>query len=640
MSSQVRTGAASVRRRLGPIGLFLTLRGVGNGAATGYMFGVVAFFSLIPIVVALGDGGKSPFLFNAAWRVGLISGVTVSGLLYLFLFHRGLLAYYWENRETIVSQVPNALLLLSVVNGFDYALFALSVRFIDVSVAAVLFEIWPIFFVLLRARLEKQQLPLSVFILLIPAMVGLAFVVLSQTEFGKLAEGLSFKVLLGGVLAFCGGLASACTALSFKWASDLQRNLPEPDIEPNPSTGVATALVPVLVAFVVTNLVAFPLTIAVGISSGERLALDSSGATYLAVGLLGGALVQALGSKLYRISNVISHSLGVNAIYYFTPCFTLLWLALIGLLVSIGGWELGIGGINVAHVELLIIGTILIVIANLLINFPAEGRWSFKALVLSLGGCGALVYLRGSLFDGVGIANWSWAAGDYFGSVALAATIFTLLLAFRVARLVTRTNDEENRAFGLLRTLDMLAKKGVINPDVRNCILVIDRSNKQEELRDNYFQVRRYIAEAAPENDADRQLLAQMESGLDSLVRSNQATPVLGEIFALFVFAGITVFVSMFTKPEVSEGWIRLLVDMFAMLISSVVIFLMMYSIDLDHERDAEKLALSADGGDFVLTFPVTVQRQFDQWLSITVGVMVILSFFVLLGHKWMGWFG
>ena len=620
---------------------FLTLRGTGSGAATGYMFGVVAFFSLIPIVVALGDGGKSPFLFNSAWRMGLILGVSVFGLVYMAAFHRPLLAYYWQNRSIIRGHIPNILLLISVINGFDYALLALSVRFVDVSVAAVLFEMWPIFFVLLRANLEKQHLAFTTFMLLFPAVAGLAFVIFSQSEPGSGIGGVSGDTLLGGALAFLGGLASACTAFSFRWALDLQNKLPDPPVEEERAAPVALALVPVLIAFMITNMVALPLTIVIGVSSGESIAMNSVGLAFLAVGVLGGALVQALGSMLYRVSNVVSHSLGVNAIYYFTPCFTLLWLSLIGVvIVLVSGWEPKISGINVERVDLLIIGTVLIISSNLLINFEAEIRWSFKSIVLALGVCGAVVHLRDDLFEVLGIPDWSWSGDGYFGSVSLAATVFTLLLAFRVARLVTRTNDEENRTFSLLRKLDGLVRRDVINGEVRECIRIIDESNRQMVLKEYYLETRRHIHEATPKDEADRQALSQVEAELDSLVRSKQTSPVLGEIFALLIFAGITIFLTMFTRPTEPDGWIRILLDLFAMLVSSVIVFLMIYSMDLDKERDSHKLERATDSGDYLLMFPDTEQRLFDQWLSIAVGVAIVLTYAGLFGNKWMAWFG
>ena len=219
--------------------------------------------------------------------------------------------------------------------------------------------------------------------------------------------------------------------------------------------------------------------------------------------------------------------------------------------------------------------------------------------------------------------------------------MFTLLLAFRVARLVTRTSDEENRTFSILGKLDSLVRRDVINGEVRYCILVIDETNKQAVLKEYYLMTRGYIASAVPQDDSDRQRLNETEAELDMLVRSKQVSPVLGEISALLVFAGITIFLTMFTRPSEPDGYMRLLLDMFAMLVSSVIIFLMIYSIDLDRERDAHKLERISDSGvdSYLLLFPDTEQRLFDQWLSVGVGAIIILIYAGLLAHKWLGWF-
>ena len=117
--------------------------------------------------------------------------------------------------------------------------------------------------------------------------------------------------------------------------------------------------------------------------------------------------------------------------------------------------------------DYLILGATAIIVANMLIHFEAEVRWSFEALILALGGCGMVVCFRNDLFDLLGVPSLSWSGDGYFGSIALSATVFTLLLAFRVARLVTRASDEENRTFSVLRKLDSLVRRDVINPDVR-----------------------------------------------------------------------------------------------------------------------------------------------------------------------------
>ena len=80
-------------------------------------------------------------------------------------------------------------------------------------------------------------------------------------------------------------------------------------------------------------------------------------------------------------------------------------------------------------------GTAAIITANLAMNFEAEIRWGFRALVLALIACGAIVYLRDDVFTPLGIEPWSWTAGGCFESITLSATVFTLILAFRVAPL-------------------------------------------------------------------------------------------------------------------------------------------------------------------------------------------------------------
>ena len=84
------------------------------------------------------------------------------------------------------------------------------------------------------------------------------------------------------------------------------------------------------------------------------------------------------------------------------------------------------------------------------------------------------------------------------------------------------------------------------------------------------------------------------------------------------------------------------MLDLFAILVSSVIIFLMMYSMDLDRERDAHILEKTTgeEKEEYLLLFPSTAARLFDQWISVTVGVIIILVYAGLLAHKWVGWFG
>ena len=386
--------------------------------------------------------------------------------------------------------------------------------------------------------------------------------------------------------------------------------------------GSSPAMFFVLVSFLISSFGAAVVSAIVGLGRGENLDMNVLGMAFI-----GGLVVNTTAGVMWRKANMTDDDIGFNALGYAIPVVAILFLLMFQLA-------------DVSRVDYLIIGATAIVVANLLINFEAEVRWSFEALILALGGCGTVVYFREDMLDWLGVPSWTWTGDGYFGSIAMAATVFTLLLAFRVARLVTRTSDEENRTFGILRRLDLLVRKGVIDGDARDCILVIGESNKQATLKEYYLKVRGYIRDSTPIDDSDRGALNQAEADLDVLVRSKQATPVLGEIFALLVFAGITISLTIFTKPPEPDGFIRMLLDLFAMLVSSVIIFLMTYSLDLDRERDAHKLEQTKEDGEYLLLFHDTEQRLFDQWLSIVVGISIILVYAGLMAHKWVGWFG
>ena len=196
--------------------------------------------------------------------------------------------------------------------------------------------------------------------------------------------------------------------------------------------------------------------------------------------------------------------------------------------------------------------------------------------------------------------------------------------------------------------LDLLVRRGVIQASVLEHVLALDRSRNPSVVRGNYIQAAGVISEVdlASLDEGDRQLLIEAERNLDSLVRSKQVDVHLGEIFALVVFAALTVALALFSLPAQAAGWTRLLADMFAVVISSVVVFLLFHIFDLQRERNEAKLELldsehSQSGRDrYVVLFFDTIHRSVNQYLSMVVGLAIMVTYVVLLGHKWLGWFG
>ena len=374
-------------------------------------------------------------------------------------------------------------------------------------------------------------------------------------------------------------------------------------------------------AGLVATTAVIPIQLLIGLNTGESIAPQ-----VLVLIVVGAALTHPIAGIAWRRANLITHDLGINAIDHIRPILSLLWLLPFSFVV--------------VQVDYLIIGTAALITANLLIGFEAEIRWGFKALIIALGTCGAFVYLRDGIYASLGIGETEWIADGYFTWIALSATIFTLLLAFRVASLVSRTNSEESYAFSVFRKLDLLAQRGVISGEVREYVARVDAPQNQADLKEAYTGVRSHIAQVGPMDWADRRMLNDAEWELDTLVRSKQLGVVLGELFALVIFAAMTIAVALLFCPDEDRVFTRFFVDIFAILISAVVVFLTVNVWDLHHERAERQVQQRADYGDYVVRFPDTERRLADLWLSVIVGIAMLVTYTLLMGSKWLGWFG
>ena len=591
---------------------------VGNRVAIGYMLVAVTLFSSLPLVIAWGGGERAPFLFNAAMNIGVVLGCVVfMGLLYHSLILNG------ANLRIIGRHMFDPKIVLSIAANFNFAFFAWSTRFVDVSVTAILFESWPIFIILITARLFRgdsryHDITAEMVMLLILGLAGFAFVVVGQAGgFDNIETGSLSVLIVGVMLAVLGAVATSFTAFSFRWGTDVAS-----DITARGRSGVSEAsldMFGVLVAFLVANTVSAVVNIFAGVSSGESM--DTR--TLLIAVFLGGA-TNWVANVAWRKANLSTDNLGINALAYATPIFSLMWLFLFSQVAP-------------ERPDYLVAGAVGIIIVNLLINFEAEIRFGFKALLLALWACGAFVYLRDDVLQYLPFGEWAWPGETYFGALGLSATVFTLLRSFRVARLSTQTQDEDNRLYSLFQNLDLLARRNVIDESVRDHILAIDYAVTPEQLQSAYHEVRADLTEAAtadlePEDQAQ---LAEAETQLNVIAHSRQQGIEFGELFALIIFGGITVFIGLASRPGVT-GWIGFLVEMLVVLFSAVIVFLVVNVWDLHRDRAGEILEKNDEYNGYGVVFRDAVNRRFEQTTSIAVGLLVTVAFAALLWHKWL----
>ena len=222
-------------------------------------------------------------------------------------------------------------MLFVVVGSFQFALFTWSTRFIDISMAAVLLETWPILLIVLTGRLFRRERRFDgtsskVLGFVVVGLAGFVFVTASQSAdlellvgpLGLSLAGLALGVLLAMLAAGTGALE---VAFNLRWGVDSSREFSRP-------TGVSQRdgefdLFFVVIAFAIASAVSFPVHVVAGFLVGEEI--DGQG---LVIGVIGGGFVQAFSSIFYRKAALSTDNLGINAMGYAIPLLSLMWLGL------------------------------------------------------------------------------------------------------------------------------------------------------------------------------------------------------------------------------------------------------------------------------------------------------------------------
>ena len=298
-----------------------------------------------PLALALGDAGAYPFIFNALWRMGGAVGcLAIIAIAWPRLLFNG--ATWRVLRGRIVCWT----MTIVILGQFDFALMALSLKFVDVSITAVLGEMAPLFAILVIAvalRGRHGRLTWRLRGLLLVCFAGAIFV--GGSQWGFLFGGEAMPLLLGCFIALSGAAASGAGALSLRWAADAAGVLARAPGRPDASV-VAMELFCLAAAFGIATALMIPISGIIGLAAGEAI----TGGAFYVIG--GGALLHATVGVSWRGANLLSDSLAINALIYLVPIGALGWLFLAG-------------RVGVERVEYLLIGVALIVGANVAIAF-------------------------------------------------------------------------------------------------------------------------------------------------------------------------------------------------------------------------------------------------------------------------------
>ena len=547
------------------------------------------------------------------------------------------------------------------ISSFEFAFFAWATNFTETAIVSTIYELWPAIVVYWLIRLARRdhlyrnpgtkmvatdlRASREQMILTALAGVGLVFMLGSQTG-NTLPSPLGlfeYRNTLGICLAVVAAILSALSVIGSLYLAEVvfYRVFDEPTGGPrgraNPAERGALEMRLLfgltLLGMVISRLLVLPVSLGVGLLLSDGVGGISRRAIVGAV-LLG--VAQFGGTVLLRVGNIASNSPAVNALFFLTPLLALSWLML--------------EGISVERFDLFLIGAALIIAINILIQFepdkertpakfgragPSGTRIGFTAFILSIWAFGTTVYLRDEIMP----ASWLvWESSEYWGLVAVSATIFALILGFRVARVSTRIAHEDESMLALFRDCENLVRAGMLDKSMLDTLTRLDTA-KSKELLVLYNEARHRIRYRLTARDVSDPLLISVEKQLDAIVHSKQLGRDIVELLSLVAFAAVTVGIGLFARADIAVGgsWTGFVSEIFVVVFVATIAFLCANLFDIRRERETPLLvSIRGPGNDHSLFFRDRQNMVFRHVVAVLISLSMTIVFCVLLYHKWI----
>ena len=328
--------------------------------ALALMAGAVMFFSTNALLVELTLGDTHPFLYNA----GVWSGTALGLGGILLLFYRPVFADP-AIRRVLLRRVAGlktdgvrrwdllGMMLLMVVGRFAFALFPWATQYVETATVAILHYTWPVFFIMGLSRWDRanhrryRRVTAFSWSGLVLAFLGMAAVVVGTLGFQAVGTTLTARVF-GMVLAVVSGILVVFTvATCYPLADGLAKEVTRKNAPAMNRGSLEFACL--LFGYCVSAMVCVIPNALIGLGNGGQVTWEGIGWA-VAVGF---TLVP--GAVLSRRAVLVTPDLGVNALVYASPVVGLLWLGLFT-------------DITVARLDLLVLGAIVVAVANVLIN--------------------------------------------------------------------------------------------------------------------------------------------------------------------------------------------------------------------------------------------------------------------------------
>ena len=588
------------------------------------MLAAVACFIGLPLTIYWGVQTTSPLLFTAAsylLGVGIYAAAVHLSLVARRRSARNMPAPAYAGhgharRPAEVSDASRAdseglaaVRLLSAVKlryllsltalKSDWFLFAAAIVLAPAAVVTILFELWPVLFAVLclsrwwRRRMHNDEtlersVAAATLTFMTVGIAGVTLAVLSDTG----SQAWSWSATAGVVMAaFAAVLVSTGAATEQLMGKHQRHGRRE---EPADVSAAGTVLARGLLgAAVLAVLGMWRLT-------GGGLEVSWSGLCWAAAA----AALQTAGTWLFLRALHLAREHGgqsapqINSLYYLVPVGAIMLLA----------W---LTDNAVARPDLLICGVAGVVAVNMVMHLDPEGAaqrahpaggHGYKALVLAVWACGTAVVLRDDWMPD----SWQvWSVVEYWGMVAVLATVFVLMLSFRQSRLTERRREMDYRTLALHQTFEAMRQIGWLPPqaaaEASASLRVIDTASRPNRLSRAYLRLRKALLDATPPdtappnpagiNPGQAEQITAIRTALadaETLTNLRQQGRNFAEMAALTMFAAVTVALTLTARPAGDIApFAGLAHDTASLVVAAAFAFLGFDLIDKRREADA-----------------------------------------------------
>lgn len=685
-----------------------TLDSDKNRNTTWRLVGATVLYAIIPLTFER-FGTKNDFLL-AASLIEIISCIVFLGYLVIFGYlscrtdHNITAKNDWRGKKLkqFKNYKFNYMIIISIWH-LHWLLFLWSSHLIDTTLTTILFGIWPLWVSIFRIRIDRifssnnntletiskiSRTPnFWTYLATFPFIFyGFLYICISQGEpILMLRNGqFPYKLVIGLLLAFLagivGGIAGACSTISDM--SQPNSALPRDDKRLLGSDNSANSKINFLdktglfiYIVVVRVMIGFIILLAIFFRSNV---FDSTIVSFsflvaslilVIISMAGVILVMPTynpSSKPWII--VIYHSTPVIAIvllYLFTDGIHLypgiFWIAVCILLISIFAFHSDpIVGYYFQE-------------EYLFDRVKALSHWIWISLTIVVFRDPKQVYK--DISKDISIEMWDLSYLEYWSMLGICATVFALILSFRINRLNEIERYEVSEFLHLHRYAAHYYEDEILKEeesiDLCKNLQKFQTSNKMRHIDKYYNECFKIVWNAyirtqyrkekevsrntgkftAAQNEiADRaRSLLDFYIRLDRFADARQNGRGFSELFALGVFCILTIVISLLVKPDQIQGntskWVSFITDITTICFSTIIYYLFTNVFERRKRRDTSRMKEVIKDGYYTnkhskvwrFNFFYTKDSKPDRIAFILVFSIIIFTIIMSLGFKWFG---